>query len=60
MKINTMALSKISSTGYNPKTELRTNSYSAKLFSENSAVKNTTAEFIKNKTVIISNEIRKF
>lgn len=43
------------STGYNPKFELMTNSYSTKYFQESSAVKNTVAEIIKNKTILLPN-----
>lgn len=52
-------VNKISNTGYNPKIELMTNSYSTKFYYENSTVKNTTADIIKNKTITISNEIKK-
>lgn len=52
-------VNKISNTGYNPKIELMTNSYSTKFYYENSAVKNTTADSVKNKTITISNEIKK-
>lgn len=45
--------------GYNPKIQLMSNSYTVKLFYENSTVKNTTADIIKNKTIVISNEIKK-
>ncbi|MDR0614114.1 MAG: hypothetical protein LBG45_11755 [Dysgonamonadaceae bacterium] len=53
-------VNKVSISGYNPKTELKTNSYSASYFHENSATKNTVADVIKNKSIIISNEIGKF
>ncbi|MDB9209107.1 hypothetical protein [Odoribacter splanchnicus] len=52
-------VNKISNTGYNPKVQLMTNSYSTKFFQENSAIKNTTAEFIKNRIIPINNTIRK-
>jgi len=48
---------KILDSGYNPKIQITTNSFSAKFFHENSAVKNTTAEMMKNKTITISNLI---
>jgi hypothetical protein len=44
---------KISNTGYNPKTQLMTNSYSAKIFQEGSSVKNTTVEVLKNRAMPI-------
>ncbi len=53
-------INKVSISGYNPKIELKTNSYSASYFYESSATKNTVADIIKNKSIIISNEIRKF
>jgi len=49
---------KISDSGYNPKIQIATNSFSTKFFYENSAAKNTTAEQLKNKTIIISNSIK--
>lgn len=49
----------ISESGYNPKIQLMSNSFTVKLFYENSTVKNTTADVIKNKTIVISNEIKK-
>lgn len=56
MKINKC---RISESGYNPKIQLASNSFSTKVFYENSTVKNTTADLIKNRTIVISNEIRK-
>lgn len=44
--------------GYTPKIELSTGAYSTSYFYQNSAVKNTTAEILKNKTIIISNTIK--
>lgn len=44
--------------GYNPKVQLCSNSFTAKLFYENSAVKNTISDRLKNKTIIISNSIK--
>lgn len=44
--------------GYNPKIQISTGAYSAKFYYENSAVKNTVADVIKNKTVPISNAIK--
>lgn len=46
--------------GYSSKIELKTNSYSASCFYESSATKNTVADVIKNKSIVISNEIRNF
>ena len=51
---------KVSNSGYSPKIELKTNSYSASYFYESSATKNTVADAIKNKSIVISSEIRKF
>ena len=61
MKVGNMKtkVNKISNTGYNPKVQLMTNSYSTKFFQENSAIKNTTAELIKNRIIPINNTIRK-
>ena len=47
-----------SESGYTPKIELSTGTYSVNYFYQNSAVKNTTAEIMKNKTIIISNSIK--
>lgn len=49
---------KISDSGYNPKIQISTGMYSVKFYQDNSAVKNTTAEYIKNKTIPISNLIK--
>jgi hypothetical protein len=43
--------------GYNPKIQITTSSFSAKLFHDNSIVKNTTAELMKNRSIIINNDI---
>ena len=43
--------------GYNPKIQMSTNSFSTKLFHDNSVVKNTTSEIMKNRSVIVTNEI---
>ena len=43
--------------GYNPKIQITTNSFSARLFHDNSVVKNTTAELFKNRSIIINNDI---
>lgn len=43
--------------GYNPKIQISTGTYSTKYYYESSAVKNTVAEIIKNKTIPISNTI---
>lgn len=60
MKINMKTrVYKTSDTGYNPKIQITTGSFSATPFVETSAVKNTTAEIIKNKTIPISNTIKK-
>lgn len=48
----------VSGTGYNPKFQLTSGSYCASIYQENSAVKNTTAELIKNKTIPVNNEIK--
>jgi hypothetical protein len=48
---------KIFNSGYNPKIQITTGEFSAKFFYENSAVKNTTAEIMKNKTMAIPNAI---
>lgn len=45
-------------TGYNPKIQISTGTYSAKFYYENSAVKNTVADVIKNRTMPISNTIK--
>lgn len=50
---------KISGSGYNPKIQITTGAFSTKYFHENSAVKNTTAEIMKNRTITISNTIKK-
>lgn len=50
---------KISESGYNPKIQLGSNSFSTKVFYENSAAKNTTADIMKNRTIVVTNEIRK-
>lgn len=50
---------KISDSGYNPKIQITTGAFSTKYFHENSAVKNTTAEIMKNRTITISNTIKK-
>ncbi|WP_181990039.1 hypothetical protein [Bacteroides ovatus] len=50
---------KISESGYNPKIQLGSNSFSTKVFYENSATKNTTADIMKNRTIVVTNEIRK-
>lgn len=47
-------------TGYNPKIQITSNSFSTKYFYENSSVKDTTSEMLKNKSVPISNPINKF
>lgn len=47
-----------SGSGYTPKIELSTGTYSASYFYQNSAVKNTTAEILKNRTIVISNIIK--
>lgn len=49
---------KIYESGYNPKIQLYSNSFTAKLFYENSAVKNTISDRLKNNTVVISNSIK--
>lgn len=49
---------KIYESGYNPKIQLYSNSFTVKLFYENSAVKNTISDRLKNKTVVISNSIK--
>lgn len=51
---------KISDSGYNPKIQITTGAFSTKYFHENSAVKNTTAEIMKNRTITISNTIKKY
>lgn len=43
---------------YTPKIELSTGTYSVSYFYQNSAVKNTIAEIMKNKTIVISNSIK--
>ncbi|MDR1882204.1 MAG: hypothetical protein LBR26_05405 [Prevotella sp.] len=48
----------ISESGYNPKIQLGSNSFSVKFFYENSAVKNTVSERIRNKAITISNSIK--
>ena len=61
MKNNTMKTStdkKIFDTGYNPKIQIMTNSYSTKYFHESSAMKNTTADIVKNKTIPVSNTVK--
>lgn len=49
---------KIYESSYNPKIQLCSNSFTAKLFHENSAVKNTISDRLKNKTVVISNSVK--
>lgn len=49
---------KIYESGYNPKIQLCSNSFTAKLFYENSAVKNTISDRLNNKTVVVSNSIK--
>ncbi len=49
---------KIVESGYNPKIQLGSNSFSTKFFYENSAVKNTVSEKIKNKTIPVFNLIK--
>lgn len=44
--------------GYNPKIQISTNTYSTKFYYESSAVKNTVADIIKNKTIPILNTIK--
>lgn len=44
--------------GYNPKIQISTNTYSTKFYHESSAVKNTVADIIKNKTLPILNTIK--
>lgn len=46
-------------TGYNPRIQITSNSFSTKYFYENSSVKDTTSEMIKDKTVPINNLIKK-
>lgn len=48
---------KTQNSGYNPKIQMTTNSFSAKFFHDNSVVKNTTAELLKNRSIIVNNEI---
>lgn len=50
---------KLLESGYNPRIQLGSNSFSTKVFHENSAVKNTTADRMKNKSILFSNEIGK-
>lgn len=51
-------INKVSNSGYSPKIVLKTDSYSASYFHESSASKNTIADVIKNKSIVISNEFR--
>lgn len=58
MKINMETKDfKTQNSGYNPKIQMTTNSFSAKFFYDNSVVKNTTAELLKNRSIIINNNI---
>lgn len=58
MKINMETKKLITQkSGYNPKIQMTTSSFSAKLFHDNSVVKNTTAELLKNRSIIIHNDI---
>lgn len=58
MKINMETKNLITQkSGYNPKIQITTNSFSARLFHDNSVVKNTTAELFKNRSIIINNDI---
>lgn len=50
-------ISKITNSGYNPKVQSFTNSFSAKLFHDNSVVKNTTSELLKNRSITLNNSI---
>jgi hypothetical protein len=50
-------INKISNSGYNPKIQSSTNSFSTKLFYDNSVVKNTTSEILKNRTIAVSDSI---
>lgn len=49
---------KIYESGYNPKIQLCSNSFTARLFCESSAVKNTISDRLKNKTVVILDTIK--
>ena len=49
---------KIYESGYNPKVQLCSNSFTARLFYENSVVKNTVSDRLKNKTVVISGSVK--
>lgn len=44
--------------GYNPKIQLGSGSFSTKFFYESSAVKNTVSDKTKNKTIVVSNSIK--
>lgn len=58
MKINMETKNLITQkSGYNPRVQMTTSSFSAKLFHDNSIVKNTTAELMKNRSIIINNDI---
>ena len=50
---------KISESGYNPIIQVGSHSIRTKVFYENSTTKNTTADIIKNRTIVVTNEIRK-
>ena len=55
MKTNTNS---ISTSGYNPKIQTASGSYSIKYFHETTAVKNTIAEFTQNKVIPMNNLIQ--
>jgi hypothetical protein len=48
----------ISTSGYNPKIQTSSGSYSIKFFQETTAVKNTIAEFTQNKVIPMNNIIQ--
>jgi len=48
----------ISTSGYNPKIQTASGSYSIKYFHETTAVKNTIAEFTQNKVIPMNNLIQ--
>lgn len=49
---------KIYESGYNPKIQLYSDSFTARLFCENSVVRNTVSDRLKNKTVVMSESIK--
>lgn len=53
-------IANILNTGYNPRVELMTNSYSTNFFCGSSAVNNTIAEIMKNRTIIISTPYKNY